>query len=64
MKWNFSILSPSEGTKGLVIFLFYSILLMLYNVQHWKSTATCAAALELPNLNYAHMDRTDFRAKT
>ena len=23
--------------------------------QHWKSAAACAAALELPNLNYAHM---------
>ena len=24
---------------------------MLYSIQHWSSTATCAAALELPNLN-------------
>ena len=34
---------------------FYSILLFyywLYSVQHWRSTATCAAALGLPNLNY------------
>jgi len=28
------------------------ILLLLYSVQHWRSTATCAAALELPNLNF------------
>ena len=34
--------------------IFYSILLTLYTVQHWRSTATCAAALELPNLNYVH----------
>ena len=27
---------------------FYSILLMLYSVQHWRPTATCAAALKLP----------------
>jgi len=32
----------------------YSILLVLYSVQHWRSKATCAAALELPNLNYVH----------
>ena len=31
---------------------FYSTLLTFYSVQHWMSTATCAAALELPNLNY------------
>ena len=30
----------------------YSILLTLYSVQHWRSVATRAAALELPNLNY------------
>ena len=28
------------------------ILYRLYSVQHWRSTATCAAALGLPNLNY------------
>ena len=27
---------------------------MLYSVQHRRSTATRAAALELPNLNYMH----------
>ena len=31
---------------------FYSILFLLYSDQHWRSTATCAAALGLPNLNY------------
>ena len=29
-----------------------SILLKLYSVQHWRSAATYAAALGLPNLNY------------
>ena len=38
---------------GFAVF-YYSILLLLYSVQHWRSTATCAAALELPNLNYVH----------
>ena len=34
---------------------FYFILLLLYSVQHWRSTATYyAAALELPNLNYVY----------
>ena len=27
-------------------------ILVFYSVQHQSSTATCAAALELPNLNY------------
>ena len=37
-----------------LVSLLYSILhvLLLYSDQHWRSTATCAAALELPNLNY------------
>jgi len=34
------------------ILLFYSINAL--QCQHWRSTATCAAALELPNLNYVH----------
>ena len=26
--------------------------------QHWRSSAKCAAALELPNLNYVHGELT------
>ena len=37
-----------------------TILLALYSVQHWRSTATCAAALELPKL----CTGTDFWTKT
>ena len=38
----------------LTILLAISILLLLYSVEHWRSTAICAAVLELPNLNYVH----------
>ena len=48
-----------------VILLFshkhYSILFYSINVlqcQHWRSIATCAAALELSNLNYVHGELT------
>jgi len=33
---------------------FYSINAL--QCQHWSPTATCAAALELPNLNYMYME--------
>ena len=33
-------------------YIIMHFLLLLYSVQHWKSTATSAAALGLPNLNY------------
>ena len=44
----------SKLTKSVLLPELLSILLLLYSVQHWRSTATCAAALELPNLNYVH----------
>ena len=35
-------------------YIFVLVELMIYGVgvQHWRSTAACAAALELPNINY------------
>ena len=32
--------------------VLYGILALQCLLEHWMSTATCAAALELPNLNY------------
>ena len=40
----------------IIIILFYSINAL--QCQHWRSTATCAAALELPNLNCVHGELT------
>ena len=37
-----------------MVFLLF-ILLQLYSVQHWRSAATCATALGLPNLNYVQV---------
>ena len=36
--------------------IFYSIKAL--QCQHWRSTTTCAVALELPNLNYVHEEPT------
>ena len=50
------ILWSAWGAK-FVLFLFYYSINAL-QCQHWRSTATCTAALELHNLNYVHGELT------
>ena len=43
---------PSSVVQPNTNIIKHSILLQLYSDQHWRSAATCAAALGLLNLNY------------